>query len=311
MKQMNEKRTVVLGTRGSKLALLQAEYIVSKLKKAFDFLEFETKVIKTTGDKILDKPLAKVGGKGLFVKEIEEALVNGEVDLVVHSMKDVPTDVPKGLEIAAVTKRIDCRDCVISKENIKLSELPVAAKIGTSSLRRRAQLLHFRPDLNIVDIRGNLDTRLNKLKNDNLDAVIVAVAGLERMGLEERITEIIPFDICLPAAGQGALGIELRSGDNEIKKYAGKLNDKGSFAAIMAERAFLRELEGGCQIPIGAHAYIENEGLTLEGLVSSLDGKSVIRDKTQDSLEHFEEIGVKLAGKLIERGANEILKSIR
>lgn len=308
---MKKIRTIRIGSRGSKLALLQTEEIIKKLKRQFDSLECATRIIQTTGDAITDKPLSQVGGKGLFVKEIEEALVRGDIDLIVHSMKDVPTSLPEGLEIAAITKRIDCRDALISNENKKLTELPENAVIGTGSLRRKAQLLRVRKDLTVIDLRGNLDTRLTKLSHNGLDAIVVAAAGLMRLGLQDRITEIFSYDVCLPAVGQGSLGVEIRSNDTEMKRLAAVLNDYESNLSIRAERAFLKKLQGGCRIPVGARGHLEQGQLRLQGLVASLDGQDVLHDAVRGSQDNPEELGVTLAELLLKRGADEILKSIR
>mgnify|MGYP001583575981 FL=1 len=241
-----------IGTRGSQLALNQAHWVKEKLVEAHPDLNVMLIKIKTTGDKIQDAPLAKIGGKGLFVKEIEEALIHRRIDLAVHSIKDVPTEFPEGLHLSAITKRGDPRDVFISRDGTILKDLPQKAKIGTSSLRRQAQLLHFRKDLELLPLRGNLDTRLKKLKTMNLDGIVLALAGVKRLGLEERITEIIPTEISLPAIGQGALGIETRQGDQEVEGQIQFLNHKDSWIAISAERAFLKKLEGGCQVPIAA-----------------------------------------------------------
>lgn len=307
---MDKKQRIVIGTRGSKLALQQSGEIVKLLRKKFSCYEFTVKVIKTTGDKIRDVALSKIGGKGFFVKEIEESLFKGEIDIAVHSMKDIPAELPEGLEIAAVTERMDCRDALISKKNKSLKELPAGNIIGTSSLRRKSQILNFRADFKVVDLRGNLDTRLRKLFDGNLDAIIVAVAGLERMGFTKFITERISCDVCLPAVGQGSLGIEIRFDDKKVKKLTEILNDNKSCLAIKAERAMLRKLQGGCRIPIGAHGYIKDGRLILEGLVASLDGQKIVRDKMDDFPEKAEELGRRLACRLIERGADEILKNI-
>jgi hydroxymethylbilane synthase len=266
--------------------------------------------IKTTGDKIQDAPLAKIGGKGLFVKEIEEALIERKIDLAVHSIKDVPTELPEGLHLSAITKREDPRDAFISRDGTRLKDLPQGAKIGTSSLRRQAQLLYLRGDFEMIPLRGNLDTRLKKLGTINLDGIVLALAGVKRLGLEERITEIIPMAISLPAIGQGALGIETRRGDKEVEDKIQFLNDPDSWNAVSAERGFLKKLEGGCQVPIAAFAYIEGMTLFIEGLVGTVDGKRLIRDKLEGPLDKAESIGIQLAETLLEAGAKEILDEI-
>jgi hydroxymethylbilane synthase len=263
--------------------------------------------IKTTGDKIQDAPLAKIGGKGLFVKEIEEALIDQRIDLAVHSIKDVPTEFPEGLHLSAITKRDDPRDAFVSWDGTQLKNLPLKAKIGTSSLRRQAQLLHFRNDLELLPLRGNIDTRLKKLKTMNLDGIVLALAGLKRLGLEERITEIIPPEISLPAIGQGALGIETRKGDTEVEGRIQFLNHKDSWIAVSAERAFLKKLEGGCQVPVAAYARIFGTSLQIDGLVGTTDGKRLIRHHQEGSVEKAELLGIELAEILLEKGAKEIL----
>src|SRR4030043_26424 len=245
-----------IGTRGSQLALYQANWVKEKLVETHPDLNVMLIKIKTTGDKIQDAPLAKIGGKGLFGKENEEALNQKKIDLAVHSIKDVPTEFPKGLHLSVITKREDPRDVLISKDGKTLKDLPQHAKIGTSSLRRQAQLLHFRSDVELIPLRGNLDTRLKKLKTMNLDAIILALAGVKRLGFEERITEIIPPEISLPAIGQGALGIETRTDDHAVEGQIRFLNDRDSSIAITAERAFLKKLEGGCQVPIAAYSRV-------------------------------------------------------
>jgi hydroxymethylbilane synthase len=266
--------------------------------------------IKTTGDKIQDAPLAKIGGKGLFVKEIEEALLQKRIDLAVHSIKDVPTEFPKGLHLSVITKREDPRDVLVSRDGKALKDLPQNAKIGTSSLRRQAQLLHFRSDVDLVPLRGNLDTRLNKLKTMNLDAIVLAFAGVKRLGFEERITEIIPPEISLPAIGQGALGIETRSDDGAVEDQIRFLNDRDSSIAITAERAFLQKLEGGCQVPIAAFARIDGTTLHVDGLVGTIDGKRLIRHHVEGPIEKAESLGVELAAILLGKGAKEILDEV-
>src|SRR5208337_4358142 len=272
------KNNVVIGTRGSKLALWQAEWIKSELMKRTPGLKIELNKIKTTGDKILDVPLAKVGGKGLFVKEIEEALLNGEADLAVHSMKDVPTDFPAGLHLAVICEREDPRDAFLSGKQgtgfriPDFKSLPRGATVGTSSLRRSSQLLNKRPDLKIEQLRGNLNTRLKKLDEGLFDAIILAVAGVKRLGWQDRITEILLPEISLPAIGQGAVGIESRIDDKMINSLISQLNHPETSVCVRAERAVLKRLEGGCQVPIAAHARLINGIITIDGLVGSVTG---------------------------------------
>ncbi len=266
--------------------------------------------IKTTGDKIQDAPLAKIGGKGLFVKEIEEALLQRRIDLAVHSVKDVPTEFPKGLHLSVITKREDPRDVLIANDGKSLRNLPQGAKIGTSSLRRQAQLLRFRSDFELIPLRGNLDTRLKKLKAMNLDGIVLALAGVKRLGFEERITEIIPLEVSLPAIGQGALGIETRMADQEVESQIQSLNDRDSSIAVSAERAFLGKLEGGCQVPIAAFARIVESTLQIDGLVGTTDGKRLVRHHVAGPVEKAESLGIELAEILLGEGAKEILDEV-
>jgi hydroxymethylbilane synthase len=300
-----------IGTRASKLAMWQAQWIKDSLRKNGWSGEIELVPIRTKGDKILDSPLAQIGGKGLFVKEIEESLIRGEIDLAVHSMKDVPTKLVKGLSIGAVTKREDYRDVLVSKENRILTRLSKEAVVGTSSLRRQSQILHHFPNFQIVQIRGNVETRLRRIEgNEDLDAVIVAAAGLNRLGLYDWITEYIPIEICLPAIGQGALGVEIRGNDDRIRKIIQSLNDPGTATAVEAERAFLKRLGGSCQVPIAGFAQIQGTELGLEGMVASLDGVRMIRDKIAGPTKKAYELGIKLAEQLLAEGAAEILDEI-
>ena len=299
-----------IGTRGSQLALYQANWVREKLVKTHSNLKVTLLTIKTTGDKIQDVPLAKIGGKGLFVKEIEEALIQKRIDLAVHSIKDVHTELPKELHLFAITRREDPRDVLISREGKGLKDLPQGAKIGTSSLRRQAQLLHFREDLELIPLRGNLDTRLKKLEKMNLDAIVLAMAGVKRLGFESRITEIIPSEISLPAIGQGALGIETRRGDKEVEEQIHFLNDPPSAIAVSAERAFLRKLEGGCQVPIAAFARIIDSTIHIEGLVGTTDGKRLIMHRLEGPADQAESLGTQLAEILLRKGAKEILEEV-
>ncbi len=307
---------VVIGTRGSKLALWQAEWVRSEILKLSPGLRVELKRIKTTGDKILDVPLAKVGGKGLFVKEIEEALLAGDADLAVHSMKDVPTDFPEGLHLAVICKREDPRDAFMSRirnsqfEIQNFSALPGGATVGTSSLRRACQLLSIRPDLKISQLRGNLDTRLRKLDEGQFDAIILAAAGMKRLGWANRITEIISTEISLPAIGQGAIGIECRERDEFMNDLISPLNHRETSVCVKAERAFLRKLEGGCQVPIAAYAQLSETRLIMDGLVGSVTGDRIIRGHIEGELDDAESLGVSLAGDILSRGAKEILDEV-
>ena len=269
---MTEQRPLRIGTRGSALALWQAEWVKSQLLSGERELVVELVIIKTTGDKILDVPLAKVGGKGLFVKEIEEALLQGRADLAVHSVKDMPAELPEGLHLAAMPRREDPRDALISKNGAGLDKLPHRARVGTSSLRRAAQLLHLRPDLRIETLRGNVDTRLRKLESEGLDAIVLAAAGLKRMELSQVISEYLEPERILPAVGQGALGIETRIADLSTNEIVASLIHQQTVTTVRAERAFLKRLEGGCQVPIGAYATMEGETLILTGMVADLKG---------------------------------------
>ena len=301
---------VRIGTRGSQLALYQANWVREKLLQIHPHLKVTLIKIKTTGDKIQDAPLAKIGGKGLFVKEIEEALKDERIDLAVHSIKDVPTELPEGLHLSAITKREDPRDVLISKDGTRLKDLPRGAKIGTSSLRRQAQLLHFRGDFQMIPLRGNLDTRMKKLDTENLDGIVIALAGVRRLGLELRVTEIIPTEICLPAIGQGALGIETRKKDQGVEEHIQFLNDPISSVAVSAERAFLKRLEGGCQVPIAAYGRIAGSTLQIDGLVGTIDGKRLVRHHVEGRIEEAESLGTMLAEVLLSKGAREILDEV-
>jgi len=305
-----KRRRIVIGTRGSKLALRQSLMVKEALENLWEGLEVELSIIKTTGDKITDVPLAKVGGKGLFVKEIEDALLAGSVDLAVHSMKDVPAELPSGLIIGAIPKREDPRDVLVSVSYRSLMDLPQGAVVGTSSLRRTVQIRMLRPDLKVETLRGNLDTRLRKVKEGLFDAVILAAAGIHRMGWHEVIAEYLDPQEFLPAVGQGALGIEIREDDREIAELVSKIHDKTTAFSVTAERSFLRELEGGCQVPIGCHCFVENGTVRLVGMIASLDGATVVRDEIKGRLDEAEMLGRKLAQELRRKGGEEILKSI-
>jgi hydroxymethylbilane synthase len=305
-----ERSTLVLGTRGSKLAVHQSEWVQAQLKQLAPQVTVTLRRIHTSGDKILDVPLAKIGGKGLFVKEIEEALLSGEIDLAVHSMKDVPTELPDGLDLLCVPFREDPRDALISREGRRFHELPQGAKVGTSSLRRQAQLLQARPDLSIGMLRGNLDTRLKKLREGQFDAIVLAAAGLRRLGWEREITEYLAPEISLPAIGQGALGIEGRRDDLFVRSLLSGLEHAPTRTMVLAERALLHRLQGGCQVPIAAHATLAGSDVTLEGLVASVDGKTIIRDTVRGTVADPESMGVQLAERLLARGGDKILRAI-
>ncbi|MCD4787349.1 MAG: hydroxymethylbilane synthase [Desulfobacterales bacterium] len=305
------KKSIKIGTRGSKLALWQANWVKSALISINPSLSVDLIIIKTKGDKILDVPLAMVGGKGLFVKEIEEALLDGRIDLAVHSMKDMPAEIPHGLCIGAVPERETPNDVLISKNGLLFSELISGSRIGTSSLRRSAQLRHARPDIVILPLRGNLDTRLKKLETENMDATILAAAGVKRLNYESRITEYLDENIMLPAVGQGALCIEIRENDAEIEPIVTALDHQKTRSAVIGERAFSNCLEGGCQVPIAAYGKIEKNIFTLSGLVADIDGKTILKKTLSGPVEQSESIGVKLADSLISMGAKKILENIK
>jgi hydroxymethylbilane synthase len=299
-----------IGTRGSKLAVVQCEWVRERIGSINPAVEVELVRIKTTGDRVLDSPLSKIGGKGLFVKEIEEALLEGRVDLAVHSMKDVPAELPDGLILTSFPKREDPHDVLISNGNLPLSEIPEGGRLGTSSLRRAAQVLHLRPDLEVIPLRGNVDTRLKKLKRGDFDAVILAAAGLNRLGFTEEISQILATADVLPAIGQGALGLEVREDDSTVIDLLAAMNHPPTEMAVTAERAFLQRLEGGCQVPIAGLARLDGDALILEGMVAELDGSRLLRDKIRGVEEQAAEMGVSLAGRLIDAGAGEILDRI-
>lgn len=300
-----------IATRGSALALWQANHVRERLAQLHG-IESELIRIRTSGDKFQGSSVVEVseqvGTKGIFIKELEEALLAGTADLAVHSMKDVPTENPAGLVFPAITKREDVRDCLISRNGAKLKDLASGARIGTSSLRRQAQVRHHRPDLQLFDLRGNVDTRLKKVAAGEFDAIVLATAGINRLGASDKITEILPPEIMLPAVGQGALGIETRADDRETSRFVAALDDLESHAAVTAERALLRELEGGCQIPLGAWARFENGELRLEACVFSADGKEFVRKELRGQPGEAEKLGVRLGQIMIEAGADRILR---
>jgi hydroxymethylbilane synthase len=304
-------KEIRIGTRGSPLALWQANWVRKRLSQAHPQLNVSLARVKTKGDKLIDVNLAKVGGKGLFVKEIEEELLKGRIDLAVHSMKDVPVQLPEGLHIRSIPRREDPGDVLISRDHLTLEELPLGATIGTSSLRRRVQLLSYRPDFHIVPLRGNVDTRLKKLDSMGLDGIVLAAAGVKRMKLEGTISQSISPEVCLPAIGQGALGIETRIADEEANQYLSVLDHEATHMSVIAERAFLRRLEGGCQVPIAALGSVSDQGkLMLKGLVGTLDGSKLIKGGIAGEIEKAEELGMALAESLLSQGANEILGEI-
>lgn len=300
---------IVIGSRASKLALWQTNYVAACIRERYPNIIIEIKTMLTSGDKILDVPLAKIGGKGLFTKELEHAMLGGEIDLAVHSLKDMPTTLPKGLIISAVTERHEPFDALVSHEYKTIDALPHGARIGTSSLRRKAQLLSYRPDLTMVDLRGNVDTRLRKLTESNLDAIVLAAAGLKRLGYDEYITQVLPKEICLPAVGQGALAIESRNDDNKIVEIIKFLNDEKTNQATEAERAFLSVIEGGCQVPVGVFGEV-NERLTVHAVIASLDGKRLLKDNISGCPKQAAALGIQLAKRMLAQGGDKILAGI-
>lgn len=303
-------RKIVVGSRKSNLALTQTNWVINELKANGVTNEFEVKKIVTKGDRILDVTLSKVGGKGLFVKEIEQAMYDREIDFAVHSMKDMPSLMPEGLIITSIPLREDHRDAFISKKNVSLSDLPAGSVVGTSSLRRSAQILAERPDVSIKWIRGNIETRLRKLNEEDYDAIVLAVSGLKRVGLsEELITEYLEPEVCVPAVGQGALAIECREDDHELHELLAKINDVYTTRTVTAERTFLHLLEGGCQVPIGGYAYLENDEIILTALVGTPDGNTILKEIVRGT--EPEAVGREAATKLINQGAKEIVDKVK
>ena len=299
-----------IATRRSPLALWQAEHVAGVLRERNPGLEVELVAMRTSGDKMLDAPLARVGGKGLFIKELEHALLDGRADIAVHSMKDVPVELPPELHQPVIMVRADPRDALVSTRFGGLDALPAGASVGTSSLRRRCQLAAHRPDLRIENLRGGVDTRLRRLDQGDFDAIVLAVSGLERGGHGARVTEALDVTTMLPAAGQGALGIECRRGDDVVEALIAPLACPRATSCVLAERAFNRRLEGGCQVPIAAHATLEGEVLGLRGLVASLDGTRVLRSQVEGSAEDADSLGTEAAAEVLEQGAGEILSEI-
>jgi len=310
---IDNERTIVIGSRKSQLALVQTYWVKKELETSFPDVEFEVEKMSTQGDIILDVALAKIGDKGLFTKELEVGMINKQVDFAVHSLKDLPTNLPEGLMLGCVTKRVNPADALVVNEkhqDKQLDTLPEGAVIGTSSLRRLAQLRYHYPHLTFKDVRGNVNTRLGKLDAGEYDAIILAVAGLERLGMGDRIHQEIPSDISLHAVGQGALGIECRIGDEMVLQVIKGIEDQDTRDCTASERSFLRVLEGGCQVPIGVNSMIEGDNLTLKGIVASLDGKQLLKDSVTGSRSNPDEIGAQLAEKLKQQGAGEILAAI-
>ncbi|MDX1701884.1 MAG: hydroxymethylbilane synthase [Melioribacteraceae bacterium] len=302
---------LIIGSRGSDLALWQANYVKREIRKANQDITIEIKIIQTKGDKILDVALSKIGDKGLFTKELENKLLNDEIDIAVHSLKDLQTDIPKGLKLAAVTERHEVEDVLIArKKGIKIETLPEGAVVATGSLRRRAQLKHLRPDIKVVELRGNVPTRIEKFLKSDWDAIILARAGVERLRLKKHISSIIDKGTILPAVGQGALGIEIKRNNTFAENSVKLIHNEDAYSAVLAERAFLKKLEGGCQIPIGAYAEVKSNGLYLSGLVSSIEGDITLRKTLRGSKKNPEKLGRNLASDMIRAGAKEILKEI-
>lgn len=306
-----KKEKLVIGSRGSELALWQANYIKKELEKKNENVSVEIKIIKTKGDKILDVALSKIGDKGLFTKELEVKLLNREIDIAVHSLKDLQTDIPKGLKLACVTKRHPVEDILIArKKGTTIGKLKEGATVATGSLRRRAQLKHIRPDINVVELRGNVPTRIEKFQKSKWDAIILARAGVERLKLKKHISSIIDKDVMLPAVGQGALGIEIKTSNKFAEKVLSSIHHENTYAEALAERALLKKLEGGCQIPIGAFAEVRKNGLYLTGLVATIEGDITLKKTLRGSKKDPEKLGKQLAGDLIKAGAKKILKEI-
>lgn len=305
------KHTITVGSRESALAMWQTRWVVEQLAKLNPAIDFEIVTMKTKGDKMLDVALAKIGDKGLFTKELEVAMLQGEIDFAVHSLKDMPTALPQGLTLGAVCVRDNPGDALISKDGRKLADLPEGARIGTSSLRRCAQLLNYRSDFKLEALRGNLNTRMKKLVSERLDAIVLAAAGISRMGWQEMIAEIIPYNIMLPAVGQGAITVECRADDQQIRELLQSIDHKATRDATTAERSLLRYLEGGCQVPIGAHGTVKNNQLYLTTVVANLDGTQIIRAQGEAEVDRAEELGVEVAEKLLARGGKKILEQVR
>jgi len=305
-----KKNLIRIATRKSPLALWQAEHVRERLQAAHPGLVVELLTMSTQGDKILDTPLAKIGGKGLFVKELEQSLLEGRADIAVHSMKDVPVELPPGLHLPVILEREEPRDAFVSNRYTSFDELPQGARVGTSSLRRQVQLLRHRPDLKILDLRGNVGTRLQKLDDGHFDAIILASAGLIRLDLAERITEMLATELCLPAIGQGAVGIECRRDDDEVNELLLAINDAATAIRVTAERALNHRLEGGCQVPIAGHAVLEDDQVYLRGLVGRIDGSEIISDEIRGPASDAEALGTRLADHLLSRCADAILKAV-
>lgn len=305
------RERIIIGSRASRLALIQAEMVKDCLKKAHPALDVQIKTFTTKGDRILDKPLAKIGDKGLFTEELENGLRDETIDLAVHSLKDLPTALPEELSVVAYGERREPRDCLVSTKHASLDALPQGAVVGTSSLRRTSQLLHARPDLKIVDLRGNVETRLKKLESENMDAIVIAACGLMRLGLKDRIAQVIEFDTLLPATCQGIVAVEGKEGRADISEIASAFDHAPSRNAADAERAFLATVEGGCQVPVGAHAVVGEDDIKLEAFIGSLDGKNVMRRWLAGPVHEAAHIGTELAREMLDAGGAGIIREMR
>jgi hydroxymethylbilane synthase len=304
------KGTIRIGTRGSALALAQANWIKGKIEKNRPGIGVDLIIIKTKGDIMQDVALVKIGGKGVFVKEIEDALLRGDIDLAVHSMKDVPAVLPEGLEIAVTPEREDPRDVLVAKNRIKFENMPQRARIGTGSLRRGFQIRSIFPDVEIVPLRGNLDTRLKKVETDDLDAVVVAAAGIRRLGWISRVTQFLPVETILPAVGQGTLALEVREGDDTVREEIAFLNHPSTWRETRAERAFLSRLGGGCQLPLAAYAKTEGPEIKITGMLGTIDGRIMIREEVRGAVASCDDLGVQLAEIILNRGGRTILDQV-
>ena len=307
---MSRPDPIRIGTRASRLALAQTKWVIDRISARYPDIRVDLITIKTRGDRVLDRPLSTIGGKGLFVKEIEEALIRREIDVAVHSLKDVPAELPDSLYIGLIPEREDPHDVIISKDNVPLKDLPEGASVGTSSLRRSAQLLHQRPDLKIFPLRGNLETRIRKLDTAHIHAIVVAAAGLHRIGLKDKTTQSFSLDLMLPAIGQGALGLELRRDDKQTRDILAFLDHYPTRVAVEAERSFLMGLKGGCQLPVAGFACLKDGSIYLDCLVANLDGSTIFRDVLIGPPDKARELGVTLANRLLDEGAGKILNDV-
>ena len=308
---MTMLNNIIIGTRKSKLAIAQSNFVKNLIKELCPDLNVELKPIVTKGDQILDKPLSEIGDKGHFTEELEKELLSEEIDIAVHSLKDLPTELPDNLDISSYSKRECPNDCFVSIKYNLLKELPTGSTVGTSSLRRKSQLLNLRPDLNIVDLRGNVETRLTKLENENMDAIVIATAGLIRLELKNRITEILPLNTILPAVGQGIIAIESKKNRTDLNELLAKINNSESESMAKAERAVLRTFGGGCRVPIGAFASLDRDDIFIEAYIGSVDGKNTIKQSIKGSRNEACELGNKLAQRMLDLGANNLISEIR